>query len=78
MSVCVRACVVLLLLQAGAMAIGQWDVDELMYHKAIRRYVVRGHGRAQPLHARTKGKSRYGARLRLQNLLPNRLHVHRR
>jgi hypothetical protein len=57
----------LLLLQAGAMAIGHWDADELMYHKSIRRYVVRGHGRAQPLHARTRGKSRYGARLRLQN-----------
>jgi hypothetical protein len=57
----------LLLLQAGAMAFGCWDGDELMLHKATRRYVVRGHGKAQPLHARTRGKSRYGARLRLQN-----------
>lgn len=60
-----RQCV--LLLQAGAMAIGLWDGDELVDHKAIRRYVVRGHGRAQPLHRKTRGKSRYGARLRLQN-----------
>jgi Bacteroidetes VLRF1 release factor len=57
----------LLLLQAGAMAIGYWDGDELVQHKAVRRYVVRGSGRAQPLHAKTRGKSRYGSRLRLQN-----------
>ncbi len=58
---------VLLLLQAGAMAVGYWDGDALLHHKAIRRYVVRGHGKAQPLHRKTRGKSRYGARLRLQN-----------
>jgi hypothetical protein len=58
---------VVLLLQAGAAAIGYWDGDELLDHKAMRKYVVRGHGRAQPLHAKTRGKSRYGARLRLQN-----------
>lgn len=58
---------VVLLLQAGAAAIGYWDGDELVDHKAMRKYVVRGHGRAQPLHAKTRGKSRYGARLRLQN-----------
>src|SRR5262245_3084451 len=60
-----RHCV--LLLQAGAMAIGYWDEGELVRHKAQKRYVVRGHGRAQPLHLATKGKSRYGSRLRLQN-----------
>jgi len=60
-----RHCV--LLLQAGAMAIGYWDEDELVRHKAQKRYVVRGHGKAQPLHLATKGKSRYGSRLRLQN-----------
>lgn len=58
---------VLLLLRAGAMAVGYWDGDELLHHKAVRRYVVRGHGKAQSLHAKTKGRSRYGARLRLQN-----------
>jgi hypothetical protein len=58
---------VVLLLQAGAMAVGCWDGDELLHHKAIRRYVVRGHGKAQHLHRKTRGKSRYGARLRLQN-----------
>ena len=58
---------VVLLLQAGAMALGYWDGGELLHHKAIRRYVVRGHGKAQPLHQKTRGRSRYGARLRLQN-----------
>lgn len=58
---------VLLLLQAGAMAVGYWDGPELVHHKAVRRYVVRGNGRAQPLHQKTRGKSRYGSRLRLQN-----------
>lgn len=58
---------VLLLLRAGAVAIGYWDGDLLVAHKAIRKYVVRGHGRAQPTHLKTRGKSRYGARLRLQN-----------
>ncbi|MBL8725168.1 MAG: hypothetical protein JNK49_14055 [Planctomycetes bacterium] len=58
---------VLLLLRAGALAVGYWDGAELLDHRAERRYVVRGHGKAQPLHQKTRGKSRYGARLRLQN-----------
>lgn len=58
---------VVLLLRAGAMALGYWDGDELLVHKALRKYVVRGHGHAQPTHLKTRGKSRYGARLRLQN-----------
>lgn len=57
----------LLLLQAGATAIGWWDEDEVVRHRARKRYVVRGSGKAQPRHLRTKGKSRYGSRLRLQN-----------
>lgn len=60
-----RQCVVLL--QAGAAALGFWDEDELVRHRCRRRYVVRGHGKAQPTHLRTRGKSRYGSRLRLQN-----------
>jgi hypothetical protein len=58
---------VVLLLQAGAMAVGYWDGDELIAHKAMRKYVVRGNGKAQPTHLKTRGKSRYGSRLRLQN-----------
>ncbi len=56
----------LLLLRAGASALGLWQDDELLRHKVIRKYVVRGRGRAQPLHLKTRGKSRYGSRLRLQ------------
>lgn len=58
---------VVLLLQAGAMAFGCFRGDELLQHKAVRKYVVRGEGRAQPTHLKTRGKSRYGSRLRLQN-----------
>lgn len=56
-----------LLLQAGAMAFGCWRGEQLLQHKAVRKYVVRGNGRAQATHLKTRGKSRYGSRLRLQN-----------
>lgn len=56
-----------LLLRAGAAAFGLWRDGELVAHKTSTRYVVRGHGRAQPAHLARKGKSRYGSRLRLQN-----------
>ncbi|MEQ1632007.1 MAG: hypothetical protein ABL997_06515 [Planctomycetota bacterium] len=59
----------IVLLQAGAMAMGLWDEGVLVSHKAQKRYVVRGNGKAQPTHLRTRGKSRYGSRLRLQNWL---------
>lgn len=58
---------VVLLVRAGAVALGAWLDDELVSHKALRKYVVRGSGRAQPTHLKTRGKSRYGSRLRLQN-----------
>lgn len=58
---------VVLLLRAGAVAFGCWRGDELLQHKAVRKYVVRGEGRAQPTYRKTRGKSRYGSRLRLQN-----------
>ena len=56
-----------LLLRAGAMAFGCWRGDALLQHKAVRKYVVRGSGKAQSTHLKTRGKSRYGSRLRLQN-----------
>jgi hypothetical protein len=56
-----------LLFQAGAAALGLWRDDILVAHKVLKRYVVRGKGRAQPVYLKTKGKSRYGSRLRLQN-----------
>lgn len=56
-----------LLLRASGMALGLWRGDELLQHKAVRKYVVRGNGKAQATHLKTRGKSRYGSRLRLQN-----------
>ncbi len=57
----------LLLIQAGAAALGWWSDEEVIYQKVLKTYVVRGRGRAQTTYAKTKGKSRYGSRLRLQN-----------
>ncbi len=59
----------LVLMQAGAVALGLFEGGEQVATKCFRRYVVRGKGRAQPTHLRAKGKSRYGSRLRLQNAL---------
>lgn len=58
---------VVVLLRAGAFALGLWEHGELLRHKCEKKYVVRGKGKAQPTHLETKGKSRYGSRLRLQN-----------
>jgi hypothetical protein len=55
------------LLRAGAAALGLWCDGALRAHKTFHRYVVRGHGRAQTTYLRRRGKSRYGSRLRLQN-----------
>lgn len=60
-------CQLVLLLRAGAMTFGCWSDGELVQHKAVRKYVVRGTGKAQGTHLKTRGKSRYGSRLRLQN-----------
>ncbi|MFH0943825.1 MAG: hypothetical protein V2A76_01395 [Planctomycetota bacterium] len=57
---------VALLIRAGVSALGIWREEQLLVHKIIRKYVVRGQGRAQPTHLKTRGKSRYGSRLRLQ------------
>jgi hypothetical protein len=57
---------VVLLVRAGRAALGLWIDDELAAHKVFRRYTVRGQGHAQTTHLKTKGKSRYGSRLRLQ------------
>jgi hypothetical protein len=55
------------LFRAGSAALGLCDAGILIDHKCFQRYVVRGRGRAQQSHLKTKGKSRYGSRLRLQN-----------
>lgn len=63
-----------LLLQAGAASMGAFGEEHAddaprapLATKSIKRYTVRGVGRAQATHLKAKGKSRYGARLRLQN-----------
>jgi hypothetical protein len=55
------------LMQAGATSLGWFEDGASVETKSFRRYVVRGTGRAQPTHLKSKGKSRYGSRLRLQN-----------
>lgn len=55
-----------LLVQAGATAMGVWEGEDLLAHKVITKYVVRGKGRAQPAYRKTRGKSRLGSRLRLR------------
>lgn len=56
-----------ILYQAGATSLGLFEGGQERVTKSFRRYVVRGKGRAQESHLKTKGKSRYGSRLRLQN-----------
>lgn len=58
---------VVVLMQAGAVSLGLFEAGEAVETKSFRRYVVRGSGRSQPKHLDSKGKSRYGSRLRLQN-----------
>ena len=60
-----RQCVILA--QAGAVAMAMFESGEPLATKSFKRYVVRGNGRAQPAYLNSKGKSRYGSRLRLQN-----------
>ena len=57
----------LLLIQAGATSMGMWNNETLLCHKVIKKYVKRGKGKAQTTYLKTRGKSRYGSRLRLQN-----------
>lgn len=57
----------LILLQAGAASLGMFREGEALATKTLKRYVVRGKGKAQPGYLAAKGKSRYGSRLRLQN-----------
>jgi len=54
------------LVQAGAAALGVVEEGRLVRHKVIKKYMVRGKGHYQGTHLKTKGKSRYGSRLRLQ------------
>ena len=57
----------ILLMESGRAAVGVYKNGRVTEHKNIRKYMVRkGQGKSQLTHLKTKGKSRYGSRLRLQ------------
>jgi len=58
----------IILIQAGASALGYFEGGELLYHKVIKKYMVRKkQGKSQIKHLNSKGKSRLGSRIRLRN-----------
>lgn len=58
----------LLLIQVGAAAIGCFDEEDVLAHKAIKKYMKRhSRGRAQIHYLNTRGKSKAGSRIRLAN-----------
>ena len=58
----------IVLIQAGAAAIGLFEHDVLLHHKVIKKYMVRKkQGKSQLKHLNSKGKSRLGSRIRLRN-----------
>lgn len=58
---------IILLMESGRAALGVFKDGKVLEHKNIRKYMVRkGQGKSQLTHLKTKGKSRYGSRLRLQ------------
>ena len=66
------------LVQAGSAALGILEEGELVRHKVIKKYMVRGKGHYQGTHLKTKGKSRYGSRLRLQKAVEFFLEINRK
>lgn len=62
--------IVLILMQAGQAALGFFEESEVVHHKVIRKYMVRKkQGKSQLKHLRTKGKSRAGSRIRLNETI---------
>jgi hypothetical protein len=58
----------IVLIQAGAAAIGYYENSELARHKVIKKYMIRkSQGTSQIKHLKSKGKSRLGSRIRLKN-----------
>lgn len=57
----------IILLQAGYAALASFEEGQMINHKVIRKYMTRQkQGKAQINHLKTKGKSRLGSRIRLQ------------
>ncbi len=56
----------IVIIQAGACALGYFEENEMMNHKVIRKYMTRAkQGKAQYNYLKTKGKSKAGSRVRL-------------
>ena len=59
---------VLVLIQAGASALGYFVDGEPLHHKAIKKYMKRHkRGKSQISYLKTRGKSKAGSRIRLAN-----------
>ncbi len=59
---------VILLIQSGYSAMGLFEKDKAIEHKAFTSYMVRKkQGKSQIKHLKTKGKSRAGSRIRLES-----------
>lgn len=60
----------LVLIQAGATALGYFEDGEVIDHKAIKKYMKRRkRGKAQITYLKQKGKSKAGSRIRLTNTI---------
>ncbi len=58
----------IVLVQAGAAAIGYFEEGEVVHHKAIKKYMKRHkRGKSQISYLNTRGKSKAGSRIRLAN-----------
>ena len=58
----------IILVQAGAAALGYYENGDIAHHKVIKKYMVRQkQGKSQLNHLKSKGKSRLGSRIRLKN-----------
>jgi hypothetical protein len=57
----------LIILQAGHSAMAFFEDAEMLHHKVIKKYMVRGNGKAQVGYLQTRGKSKAGSRIRLAN-----------
>lgn len=59
----------LILIQAGHSALAYFEGENMLHHKVIKKYMVRGKGKAQIGYLQTRGKSKAGSRIRLANSL---------
>ena len=56
----------IILIEAGQAALGNFEEGQIDSHKVIRKYMVRAkQGKVQLSHLKTKGKSKLGSRIRL-------------